>query len=73
MIELKRVNAPPTLFEEARQIISEWEKENLSATRIVMVLSHEGEDFVQMSHTGKARAAEIAGLFLMGAQLAVEE
>jgi hypothetical protein len=61
----------PTVFDEARAIIAQWEKEEPAAMRIVLVC--DGQKDIYMDHTGvTVRQSDLAGLCFAAAIMATE-
>lgn len=61
----------PTVFDEARAIIAQWEKEEPAAARIVLVC--DGKKDIYLDHTGElARPSDLAGLCFAAAIMAAD-
>lgn len=70
MTELRRIDAPVSCFEEARETLARWEKCNPDAVRLALILVV--PDGFEYDITGETMVSDAAGLFFRCAQLACE-
>lgn len=70
---LQRVNAPPSVYDEARSLIAAWERGNEKAPTRALILVRDGGDEYEVLAAGPdVRPTEVAGLLFAAAQLVLE-